>query len=149
MNFKVTKQLTNTRPEKSTSPEVSTTPTKGNLKLNTAGAEKLGLSMGDYAMIVEAEDENGKGFYIVKGHKGDKENGIAQAGAVLASTSGKEGSSLQFSSENAYRSLGGSESGEKQVYSIGEAVVSEGVSYFKLDFARAEARQVRKPKATA
>lgn len=148
--FKVTAQLTNVRPSKSSEPEVSTTPTKGTIKLNAPAASKIGVTVGDYAAIVEAEDANGKGLYIVKGHEGNKEEKISQVGAALASTSGNAGGSLHFSSENAFRTLGGTKEGVKKVYSVGEAVTpGDGNTYFKLDYVRDEARQERKEKANA
>lgn len=146
--FKVTAQLTNVRPSKSSDAEVSTTPTKGNVKLNAPAAAKIGVLIGDHVAIVEAEDENGKGLYIVKGNAGDKENKIAQVGAVLASTSGKEGSSLQFSSENAFRSLGGNTTEDKKVFSVAEGFnAPDGKTYYKLDFVRSEAKVARKARA--
>lgn len=147
--FKVTKQLTNVRPDKSTSPEVSTTPTSGNVKINANAASKIGVGIGDYVAIVEAEDENGKGLYLTKGHAGNKEDGKAQYGSILASSSGKEGTALQFSSENAFRSLGGTKEGDKKVYSVGDGFEHEGSIYYKLDFVRDEARQERKKKVEA
>lgn len=141
--FKVKSQLTNIRPSKSESPELSTTPTKGNIKLNAPGATKMGLTNGDYVSIVKAEDENGESLYAVKGNAGDDKN--PQFGSILSSTSGKTGGSLQMSSENAFRELGGN-STTRKVYSIGEAIESEGKSYYKLNFVREETKAERKAK---
>lgn len=141
--FKVQSQLTNVRPTKTTDAEVETTPTSGNIKLNTIACGKLKATAGDYAVVVEASngDEDAK-LYIAKGHAGDKTN--AQIGAKINSTTGKQGGSMIFSSENAYRTLKGTSS-EKRVFKLGEGIESNGTTYFELIFDRTEAKMERKP----
>jgi hypothetical protein len=146
--FKVIAQVSNVRPTKNEEPELATTPTNGNMRLNGPGAKKVGVAEGDYVAIVEAADEDGTGLYITKGNKGSAKGEtpvVRQSGSVL---SGKSGSTLLFSSENAFRTLGGN--GEKkQIYSIGDARVEGDQSYFKLTFSRDEEKVTRDKKATA
>lgn len=132
-------QLTNVRPSKSENPEVSTTPTNGNVKLNAPAAAKLGVGVGDFIVIGTAAE----GIFIYKGSEGNKEQGTPNVGAKLASTNGKNGGSLQFSSENAFRALEGNKD-VKKVYSIEDAIEEEGVSYFKLNYVRDDAKMAKK-----
>ena len=138
--FKVIGSLSNVRPAKSEIAELSTTPTKGNIKLNAPAAEKMKVTIGDYVAIVKAEDENGVSLYVVKGNASDESKGVKQVGSIL---SGKSGGSLLLSSENAFRELGGN-GNDKQVYNLEDAVEADGASYFKLSFARTEAKMERK-----
>lgn len=146
------KQLTNVRPSKTESPEVSTTPTNGNIKLNAPAATKLGVNVGDYAVIAT---DNGK-VYIAKGSEGNKENNTPNVGAKLASTNGKNGGSLQFSSENAFREMGGNKD-NKRVFAMGDPVdenggtPSEGYTgtlYYELTFTHNEEKVVKKAAET-
>lgn len=141
--FKVTEQLTNVRPSKTEEPELTTTPTSGNIKVNAPGATKLGVSNGDHLAVVKANDGNGEAFYAVKGHAATETE--SQLGSVLSSPTGKMGGSLQMSSENAYRELGGNKENRK-VYSIGEGVEDGGKTYFRLNFVREEAKAPRTEK---
>jgi len=137
MSFKVLGTLTNVRSPKTENPELNTTPTKGNIKLNSPATAKLRLSKGDYVALAPVDTGKDKPeLFLFKGIEGDKAKNISQIGAVLA---GKSGGSLQFSSENAYRELGGNKN-NKKVFSIGEAQEHEGVSYFKLTFEREETK---------
>lgn len=140
--FKVKEQLSNVRSAKSDVAEVSTTPTKGNIRLNSVAAGLMGITNNDYAAIVKAEDSNGEGIFICKGSK--TEDG--QFGSIVATATGKNGGSLLFSSENAYRNLGGNVD-TKKVYTLGDSEVHEGVEYFRLNFSREEAKIERKAKA--
>ena len=138
--FKVIGSLSNVRPAKSNVAELSTTPTKGNIKLNSPAAEKMKVTIGDFIAIVKAEDENGVSLYAVKGNAADESKGVKQVGSIL---SGKSGGSLLLSSENAFRELGGN-GGNKQVYTLEDAIVADGAEYFKLSFVRTEAKMERK-----
>lgn len=136
-------QLTNVRPSKSENPEVSTTPTNGNVKLNAPAAAKIGVGVGDFIVIGTSEE----GTFIYKGSEGSKDAGTPNVGAKLASTNGKNGGSLQFSSENAFRALGGNKD-VKKVYSIAdEAIVEDGVSYYKLEYVRDDAKMAKGSKS--
>lgn len=137
MSFKVLGTLTNVRSPKTENPELSTTPTKGNIKLNNPASNKIKVNKGDYIAIAPV-DTGGEApeLYIFKGNASDKEKNINQIGAILA---GKSGGALQFSSENAFRQLGGNKD-NKKVYSIGEGQEHDGVTYYKLDFLRDETK---------
>lgn len=143
MIFKVLASLSNVRPTKTEEAELSTTPTNGNIRLNSPGSKKIGVAEGDYVAIVEAESEGGEvALYVTKGHKGSAKGEtpvVRQEGSVL---SGKSGSTLLFSSENAFRTLGGNKD-TKQIYSIGEAVEADDRKYFKLTFSRSEEKVAR------
>lgn len=142
--FKVIGTVSNVRPSKSENAELSTTPTNGNIKINAPGAEAMGVTVGDYVVIVKGQDENGVALYAAKGNAGSEKGEtpvVRQVGSIL---SGK--GSLLFSSENAFRELDGNKE-DKKVYSIGEAMTAEfeGVerSFYKLDLVRTEAKAVR------
>lgn len=150
--FKVIGSVSNVRPSKSENPELSTTPTNGNIKLNAPGAAKMGITIGDHVAIVKGEDENGIALYAVKGNAGSAKGEspvVRQVGSVL---SGKSGGSLLFSSENAFRELQGNKN-EKKVYEIGDAEQAEfeGATrtFFKLNLVRTEPKAERAAKATA
>lgn len=144
--------LTNVRPSKTDVPELSTAPSSGMLKLNTPGANLLGVTVKDYVTIVPAEKENGdEGFFITKGQAGstivDEATGkkvkTSQVGAILSSASGTGTGTLQFGSENAWQTLGGNDV-VKKIYTISEEPVEQdGVQYFELVFSRDEAKAVR------
>ena len=68
------KQITNVRPSKSEVAEVMTTPTKGNIKLNSLAAKAMNMNAEDYAKVFKNEGV----FYLTKGTAGDKENKIDQ-----------------------------------------------------------------------
>lgn len=145
MKFKVVSQLSNTRPAKSDSPELSTTPTAGNIKINAPAAEKMRVGAGDYLTIVKAETEEGLSLFVTKGNPSSKNEAtgeeVKQSGSILSGTG-----SLLFSSENAFRELGGNDA-TKKVYTIGDAVEDEGKQYFPLTFARDEEKIARHAKA--
>lgn len=139
MEFKVKANLSNIRPSKSETPELSTSPTSGSLKLNTPAARELGVMPGDYLNVVEATLNGEDRVFIHKGKKG--------LGSKLAST-GEAGGVLNFSSANAYQALKGA-SDKKVVYTIDTENVQEsedGTKYFMLTFARDEAKTERKKK---
>ena len=128
------KVLTNVRAPKSTIAEVETTPTSGNVKINSIACSLLDLGAKDYAGIAE---NDGK-LYVFKGKQG--------VGSKVASASGKTSGSMQFSSENAYRQLGGNVE-KKRIFTVSdEAVTDGGVSYFELTHSRDEDKVARKPK---
>lgn len=150
--FKVIGSVSNVRPAKSDNPELSTTPTSGNIKLNSAGAEKMKATAGDYVAIVKAEDESGQALYAVKGNKGSEkgaENTVKQVGSIL---SGKSGGSLLFSSENAFKELEGNEE-EKVIYAIGDEQQAEFEgqtrTFYKLSKTGTEPKATRTVKETA
>lgn len=143
--FKVLATVSNVRPSKSEEPELCTTPTGGNMRINGPGAIKLGVAKGDFLAIVKGEDENGVALFAVKGNA-PSEKGVQpvvrQVGSILAGKSG-----LGFSSENAYRELEGSKE-ESKIYLIGDAVESEYDGevrkFFRLTFKASEPRTPRK-----
>lgn len=146
--FKVLTTVSNVRPSKSEEPELTTTPTRGNMRINAPGAIKLGLVAGDYVAIVKGEDENGEGLFAVKGNapsaKGEQPQ-VRQVGSVVSGNS-----SLLFSSENAYRELEGN-SEENKSYTIGEPVEFEyegqNRKFYKLSFKESTPKTVRVKKA--
>lgn len=145
MTFKVIGQLTNVRPPKDESPLLVTTPSKGIIKITAAAAAIMGVSLGDHVTIINAETDNGVGFFlrqIPTVAEGESQNGSK----LSASTSGVAGGTLQFSSENAWRQLGGNKENRK-VYSVSATPVEdEGVKYFPISYERDEAKQVRESK---
>lgn len=150
--FQLKTRLTNTRPTKDEKPEVSTTPTKGNFKINSAGALAIGVKDGDYLDVVVGEDESGDAIFIAKGtapvKEGDKTVQSA-VGAKLASANGKMSGTLNASSANAYLLLKGNKE-NNLVYSIdtenSQSYTDNGntSTYYKLVFDRTEEREVRK-----
>ncbi|RTK92539.1 MAG: hypothetical protein EKK61_03835 [Rickettsiales bacterium] len=141
--FQVVEQLSNVRPPKSENPELTTTPNKGNMRLNSVAAAKIGVTNDSYVAILKARDENGEGLFIFKGNEGSEDK--PQIGSRLASSTGHNGGSLLFSSENSYRNLGGNSQVNK-VYEIGDSIEHDGVTYFRLNFVREEAKLARKSK---
>jgi hypothetical protein len=142
--FKVLSTVSNVRPSKSEEPELSTTPTGGNIRVNAPGAIKIGVAAGEYAAIVKGEDENGVGLFIVKGNAPSEKGvqpAVRQVGSVLSGNSG-----LLFSSENAYRELDGNKD-ENKIYSIGDEAEFEYEGqvrkFYRLNFKSAEPKSVR------
>lgn len=152
MEFKVVQSLSNVRPSKTEEAELSTTPTNGNIKINSPGALRMKLTIKDYVSIVKAQDDDGIAIYAVKGNAGSGKGETPvkrQVGSIL---SGKSGGSLLFSSENAFRELDGNKE-NKKIYSISETPVVytyEGVDreFYKLTLVATEEKVARKPKAT-
>lgn len=141
------KQLTNVRPEGNTKPELLTTPTSGNIKINSAGASHCKVNVGDYVSILFEDDKDSEwyGLYFVKGNTGDEKN--APFGAKLSSAGKKNAGSMGFSSENAYQSLEGNTK-ERIVYSIGEGKSHPDFAtpLFPLTKVRTEPKTVREKK---
>ena len=111
--FKITAQLTNARPTKDETPMVSTTPTTGNMKLSESAASVIGVSTGDYLAVVTAETEEGDAFFVFAGQAGGE--GEANVGSKLGNSNGKVGGSLEFSSANTWKQLGGNTTGDLKV----------------------------------
>lgn len=120
--FKVSGTLTNVRPPSSTEPQLETTSTNGNMRLNSLAAEVIGVSDGDYLAVISGETEvDGevvKKFGLVKGYASEKGN----YGAKLGSANKKGGGNLNFSSSNAWDRLGGNEE-ELMVYDVAETPI--------------------------
>lgn len=143
--FKIKSQLTNVRPTKNESPELTTTPTPGNLKINAPAAKLLNVGVGEYLTIITAETENGLGSFLTKGNKGNDD--VKQVGSILSSTSENGGGNLQFGSTNAWNELNGNKN-VKKVYSISSTPIEfDGVNYFEITFNRDEEKAERKTKA--
>lgn len=148
--FKVIGSVSNVRPAKSENPELSTTPTSGNIKLNAPAAEKMGVTITDHVAIVKAGADGEVALYAVKGNAASAK-GVEpvekQIGSVL---SGKSGGSLLFSSENAFKELEGNKE-DKVVYEIGDSEEAEFEgrtrTFFKLNKIRTEPKAVRKESA--
>jgi hypothetical protein len=144
--FQVIGSKTNVRSPKSTVAEVETTPTPGNIKLNSLACSAIGVTLGDYLAVVEANDGEANANYLVKGSAGSEDGKTPQIGAKLNSTSGRAGGSLQFSSENAYKELGGNKVTKKS-YTLGEGFLApDGKTYFKLIFSHEGEKMSRKAK---
>lgn len=152
--FKPLSQLTNVRPSKSESPELLTSPSSGQIKINAPAAKLLGVSVEDYLTIIDAETDNGKQYFVAKGHAAnDGSNGqpkVAQVGGILSSPSGVAGGTLSWGSQNAWNTLGGNKT-TKKIFSIAEEPFNyEGTDYYLLTLVREEAKPIRKSKeATA
>lgn len=146
--FKVLGNLTNVRPAKTETPELSTTPTSGNIKLNAPAAEKMKVAAGSYVSVAKVDEgDGGTNLYAFVGNetKKDEKGNVTenQVGSILA---GKSGGSLGFSSENAWKELKGNTE-KRMVYTLEDARVEGGVSYYKLTFAREEEKLKREAKA--
>lgn len=140
------KVLTNVRPSKTETPELSTTPTAGTMKLNSPAASHIKGNVGDYVTVIEDENPNSEfhGQWLMKCAVavGDE----AQVGSKLASTNKQNGGSLQFSSSNAYQALKGNDN-TRVVYTIGDAVEhAEAGTIYKLTFSREETKTEKKKK---
>lgn len=144
------KQLTNTRPEGDQKPELVTTPTSGNMKINSVGASHAKVNNGDLVSILKDDEENSEwnGIWLVKGYEGDEKT--PQFGSKLSSSGKKNAGSLGFSSENAYQALGGN-STTRRVFSIGEGKTHPDFAtpLYPLTYVRDEQKAVRKPKKDA
>lgn len=157
--FQVKARTTNTRPVDDQSPEVSTTPTPGNFKINAVGALAIGVKNEDYLDVVVGEEEGVEAIYIAKGkapvrvEDGVDDKGKAKyktienaIGAKLASANGQMSGTLQASSANTFNALKGNKEAN-MIYSIDtenpQTDTETGTVYFKLTFARSEAKQVK------
>lgn len=142
--FQVKAQLTNTRPPKSTKPELVVSPSPGTMKISPEAASIIGVKHGDYLGVVEAAIE-GKDYkyFLFKGSEGAE--GESNVGSKLAATNGKGGGTLQFSSANTYAQLGGN-SEESQVFDVVEedAQTQDGVKYVPVKFREAVEKAERK-----
>lgn len=149
--FKIKGQLTNVRPSKTESPELSTSPSKGMINLNGPAAKLIGVTIKDYVTIIDAQDDDNQDkLYLTTGSAGnDGANGQPkkeQVGAILSSPTGRSGGGLHFGSENAWRNLAGNLT-SKKVYAINATPVEhEGKKYYELAYVRDEAKMNRKPK---
>lgn len=141
--FTVKKQLTNTRPAKSTNPSITTSPTHSTMRLSPAGADAMDIVGEDYIAVVVGEDEEGEAFYAVKGAAGVE--GASNFGSKVAGSNGKKSGTLQFSSANTYNSLEGrSEGSQEWLLDIENPVEDEeGKMYFKLSKGEFKAKAVR------
>lgn len=158
--FNIKNRLTNVRPSKTEVAEVSTTPTKGNFKINTPGALALGLKTGDYLDVVDAEVDGEVKLYIGKGIAPEKvEDGVdkhgkpkhktvkAGIGSKLASANDKILGTLQASSANTYDTLKGNKD-SKMIYAIDlenpQVDSDTNTTYYSLTFVRSEDKQTKK-----
>jgi hypothetical protein len=90
MTFKVIGQLTNIRSPKDESPLLISTPSKGIIKLTASAAKAMSVAVGDHVTIIEAETDNGKGFFVTQvpnAAQGEDQNGSK----LSPSTSGVKG----------------------------------------------------------
>lgn len=168
--FQVKARTTNTRPVDDQSPEVSTTPTPGNFKINAVGALAIGVKNEDYLDVVVGEEEGVEAIYIAKGkapvreedgteEKTDKDGNVKVVtkyktvenaiGAKLASANGQMSGTLQASSANTFNALKGNKEAN-MIYSIDtenpQTDSATGTVYYKLTFVRQEAKQVKASK---
>lgn len=156
--FTVTRQLTNVRPSKEETPQLVTTPTPGNLRINQPAAAKVGVNNADYLFVIEADNGDGKGKrpWVAKGlapveetdpkdpsKKITKETAV---GAKLATSTGKTGGNLTCSSMNAYEFLGGNKSKIRVFDITDEKVTHEGYDFFALEFNSEEEKPVKAAK---
>lgn len=156
MEFVVKQGLANVRPAKTEVPEVATTPTNGNFKINAPGALAIGVKTGDYMNVVIGDLGDGAGdqLFISKGTaavKDENEKVLTSAvGAKLASPNKKMAGTLQASSANIYAAMKGSPDGNV-VYTIDHEnpQTAGDVTYFRLVYARTEPKMVKKAKGTA
>jgi hypothetical protein len=144
--FKLGRTLTNVKPPKSTEPQIETTPTPGNFRINSYGYEKMGLQLGDYIAITTAtdEDEDGNPVSILlayQGAQGDDESN--NVGSKLGATNSSNAGSYSFSSRNSWNEMGGNED-EKVMFNILDGVELDGVTYFQLVEAGREDKVERK-----
>lgn len=135
--FQIKKQLTNSRPPKTTEKTLSTSPTAGTLKLSEEAAIAMDIKKGDYVGVVEGTDDV---LYAYKGSKGT--DGAANDGSRVATANDKLTGTMSFSSANAFQALGGNDETVK-TYTLGEAVEHEGKKYFPLVFTSETEKQVR------
>lgn len=143
MSFIVKASLSNIRTPKTTTPELVTAPTHGQVKLNQPASRALGMRAGDYLNFVEGEVNGQTAFFITKGSKG--------VGSKLASVGENGSGTLSFGSASVWENLQGSTS-EKKVYTVDVENPQEdeqGNKYYGLTFARTEAKSERKAKAVS
>ena len=138
--FQIKKQLTNSRPPKSTEKTLTTSPTPGTIKMSEEAGISMNVRKGDYVGIIQGTDEV---FYLYKGSEG--KDGSSNDGAKVATANEKSSGTMQFSSANAYQSLGGN-ANSTEVFTIGEAKEHEGKDYFPLTFKESIAKQPRSKK---
>lgn len=161
--FTVTRQLTNVRPSSDETPQLLTTPTPGNLRINQPASESLGVNNGDFLLVIEADNADGKGKrpWVAKGTapvtKPDEKDPSkkitvdAAVGAKLATSTGKTGGNLTCSSMNAYEFLGGNTKSVR-IFDVDstDKVTHEGFTFFALNFKEEEAKtEKKKANATA
>lgn len=135
--FVIKKQLTNSRPAKSTAKTLSTSPTNGNLKLSEFAAEAMGIKKGDYVGVVQGTDDR---YFLYKGSAGV--DGASNDGSKVATANDKVTGTMGFSSANAYQALGGN-ANVTNVYTLEEGVEHEGKVYFALTFVESRDKQLR------
>lgn len=151
MNFTIEKRTTNVRPSKTEVAEVSTTPTKGNFKINQPGADVLGVKTGDYIDVVVGKVDGVESIYVAKGKAPVKDEAgktiEAAIGAKLASANGKLAGNLQASSANTYEVLKGNDT-ENVIYAIDveNPQTHDGVTYYALSESRREPKQAKSSK---
>lgn len=147
--FTLKARTTNVRPSKTEVAEVSTTPTHGNFKINAPASLVLGVKTGDYLDVVIGNDD---ALYVAKGVAPVKDEAgktiEAAIGAKLASTNGKMSGTLGASSANTYESLKGSKEAN-MIYTmdVENPKEFEGTLYYRLEFSREEAKQLKVRKA--
>lgn len=142
MEFKIKASLSNLRPAKTETPELSTAPTHGQIKLNQPASRALGMRSGDYLNFVEAEVGGETAYFIAKGRKG--------LGSKLASVGEGGSGTLSFGSASVWVNLKG-ETASKKVYTIDVENAQEdeeNTKYYRLTFSRSEAKSERKAKAS-
>lgn len=144
--FKVTGNLTGVRISGATQPEVITTSTMGNIRINPLASRALGIKAKDFVGIIELTDEDGNkvpALFIGKEGQG----GVAK----VAPSNGKVSSTLQFSSASAWVALKGNDS-KLKAYKLGDAVETGDEAYPKawpLTFIEERDKVVRESKASA
>lgn len=162
--FKPGQNLTNVRPPKSETPEITVTPTPGSIKINQPATIALGLRIDDYVGVNIGEEidqdgnETGRKVYAVfkgvapvisKDDTTGKEVVVTQAnGAKLSVASAKASSgNLQFSSANVWQQLGGNQE-KRKVYGINleNSVEESGITYYEMFLLREEDKMERNTK---
>lgn len=128
-------KITNKRVVKDEAAQVIASPTRGIIKVTEPAANLIGVADGD--RVEMARDEEGTLFIFASTNE---EEGLGQK---LASTSKSGGGTMTFSTANGWLELEGSEDHNVH-YDLGEAVESDGVSYFPLTFAEKVEKQGRK-----
>lgn len=136
--FQPKNPLTNVRPKEDVA-QFIVTPTVGVMKLTPKAAGLMGIVAEDYISVLPAEvtidGEVVERLFAFKGRKGDKENGLNQVGSKCD----LNGGNIQFSSSNAWKSLGGdTESNTKyKLHGAEEGDVApnefEGTTYYMLE----------------
>lgn len=130
MNFQIKKQLTNTRPPKSTVAELVTAPTKGIIKISDSAATAMKIASEDYIALYLVDIDGTDTIVAFKGGKDD--NGTL--GSKVAGSNGKNTGTLQFSSANVWQMLEGNEDVKSHwSVDIENPIENEGTTYFKLE----------------